>query len=182
MTIRLSLICAAPPDGTAFPADQPASRPALDKLTPLAGADLCLISPLRRARDTAQALGCQGVLVPALAETDFGAWAGRAPADLLAEAPADFAAWLGDPTAAPHGGESFAQMAARVTGWLDALTPESGELIAITHPGPIQALVLSVLDAPLSAAARVSVKPLSRTRLSHDGRRWSLHPGAALFD
>lgn len=58
-----------------------------------------------------------------------------------------------------------------------------GELLAITHPGPIQAALLHVLAAPLASARRIGVRPLSQTRLSHDGSRWSLligGQGAAL--
>lgn len=134
----------------------------------------CLISPLQRAARTAEALGLSGHPDPALAELDYGRWAGRSPESVLAEDPAGFALWRDDPHAAPHGGESFAAMAARMADWLQCRADEGRSLVAVTHPGPIQAALLHVLGAPLTAAPAIGVRPLSRTSLTHDGRRWSL--------
>lgn len=175
MTCHLTLICAAAPARPVFPADDPAAPAALARAGRVApGRARCLVSPLLRARQTAAALGLAATPDPALREADFGAWAGQAVEAVLAADPAGFALWRTDPAAAPPGGESFAAMAARVTTWLEAQAAAGGRVLAITHPGPIQAALLAVLGAPPTAAARIGVRPLSRTRLSHDGARWSL--------
>lgn len=180
MTTRILLICAAAPERPDFPADEPPSPVALMRLKrlPLATGSVCYCSPLRRARDTAHGLGVTATVAPALAETDFGQWQGRDPAQILARDGKGFAAWLADPTAAPHGGESFTGMAARMTEWLEAWAGTDRQVVAITHPGPIQAAVLHVLGAPPGSARALGVTPLSRIRLSHDGRRWALQLGS----
>jgi broad specificity phosphatase PhoE len=79
-----------------------------------------------------------------------------------------------DPDAAPHGGESLAQVLARVRGWLDAQAGLSGTAVAITHAGVVKAAVVAALDAPPSAFWRIDVAPLSVTELhAHDGR-WTV--------
>src|SRR4051794_41375257 len=124
---RLLLVRHAPTAATraaAFPADEPLdargaeAAAALHVVAP-AGATL-LCSPARRSQETAAAahLGSP-VIEPALAEADFGAWAGRSLAEVAREAPEAVAAWMGDPDAAPHGGESLRAFVARVGAWLD---------------------------------------------------------------
>lgn len=174
MTSRLLLICSLPPERAVFPGDDPASETALARLTPAPHPGASRVSPLRRAGQTAAALGLDATPDPALAEMDYGRWAGRSPEQLLAEDPAGFARWHDDPHAAPHGGESFAAVAARMADWLQGRAGEGGSLLAVTHPAPIQAALLHVLGAPLSAGRAIGVRPLSRVQLTHDGRRWSL--------
>ena len=63
-------------------------------------------------------------------ETDAGDWTDRSFADVQAEAPELFAAFLaGDPSFAFPGGESFAQQEVRVGAALDEV--EEGELPAL---------------------------------------------------
>ena len=65
-----------------------------------------------------------------LMETDAGDWTDRSFADVQAEAPELFAAFLaGDPSFAFPGGESFAQQEVRVGAALDDV--EKGELPAL---------------------------------------------------
>lgn len=174
MASRITLICSLPPARAVFPADEPAAPAALARLAPWPGGGPCHVSPLRRAAETAQALGLAATPHPALAEMDFGAWAGRSPEQVLAEDPAGFARWQGDPRAAPHGGESFAAVAARMAQWLQERAEAGGSLLAVSHPAPIQAAMLHVLGAPLASARAIGLRPLARVALSHDGRRWSL--------
>lgn len=179
MTTRVTLICSAPPATADFPGDPPAARAALARVTAfrVATGAICLCSPLARARDTAAALGLNASPEAALSETDFGAWAGHDPAAIMARDAEGFQTWLQDPQAAPHGGESFADVSARVAGWLAGLVGHDGQIVAITHPGPIQAALIHVLAAALTSARAIGVKPLSATRLVHDGRRWSVQIG-----
>lgn len=174
MASRILLICSLPPARAVFPGDDPAAPAALARLAPGEDSGECRVSPLRRAVQTAQALGLEAVPDPALAEMDFGTWAGRSPESVLAEDPAGFARWRADAHAAPHGGESLAAVAARMAAWLQARAEAGGSLLAVSHPAPMQAALLQVLGAPLSAAPVIGVRPLARLRLGHDGRRWSV--------
>jgi broad specificity phosphatase PhoE len=129
-----------------------------------------LVSPLRRAVETAADLG-EARIVDELAECDFGTWAGLTLSDV---APEDLGAWMTDPDAAPHGGESLTTLLRRVATWLDEQAAFDGTAIAITHGGVVKAAIVHALDAPPSAFWRIDVSPLSITELhAHDGR-WTV--------
>jgi broad specificity phosphatase PhoE len=86
----------------------------------------------------------------------------------------DLGAWMTDPEAAPHGGESLTALLQRVATWLDEQATQDGTAIAITHAGVVKAAVVHALDAPPSAFWRIDVSPLSITELhAHDGR-WTV--------
>ncbi len=172
---RLLFVRHAPTAATraaAFPADEPVDERGLAAaaLLPERGDALC--SPALRCRQTAAAMGLAPVAVErALAECDFGAWAGRSLADTDEE---EAAAWMVDPQACPHGGESLAAFAARVAGWLDGQARLDGRAVAITHGGVVKAAVVHALGAPLDAFWRIDAAPLSVTELhAHDGR-WTV--------
>jgi broad specificity phosphatase PhoE len=180
-TTRLTLIRHAPSAATrrsAFPLDEPldartleearALRPRLDR------ADVAWTGPAARARQTAEALGLDATVAPELDECDFGAWRGRTLAELDTEDPVAVAAWIEDPAAAPHGGESLLALLDRVGGWLDAHSGDGARSVAVTHAGVIRAALVRALDAPVQAFWRFDVAPLSRTVLhAHDGR-WTV--------
>lgn len=179
---RLLLVRHAPTSATraaGFPADE-----SIDARTRAEAASLAhslprrfeaLCSPALRCRETAGVAGvAEPVVVDALAECDFGAWAGRTLADVAAAAPADVAAWMEDADACPHGGESLSAFAARVAAWLDGEAARDGHAVAFTHGGVVKAAVAHALGAPLSAFWRIDVAPLSVTELhAHDGR-WTV--------
>jgi broad specificity phosphatase PhoE len=183
MTLQLGLIAqgaTAATQAAAFPGDEPL-RDGLSEAGVLPpslrrwrGAELRL-SPRLAARQTAAGLGL-GAADPeaGLADLDCGRWSGRALAEVAAAEPAALAAWLADPAFAGHGGESRAALAARAAGWLDALTPHRGRVLAVTHAAVIRSLVLHVLQAPAPAFWCLDLAPFSFTELSHDGRRWAL--------
>ena len=132
-----------------------------------------LISPARRAAETAAGLDVTAV-EPALAECDFGDWAGRSLAEVAQASPEAVHAWMTDPDAVPHGGESLTALLARVRAWLEQQAAQDGTAIAITHGGVVKAAVVTALDAPPSAFWRIDVSPLSITELhAHDGR-WTV--------
>jgi len=94
-------------------------------------------SPLPRARETAeivaQRLGLEIVEEPRLMETDAGDWKDRRFAEVEAEEPELFAAFLaGDSDFAFPGGESFAAQQERVVAALDDIRAR----------GPLPALVV----------------------------------------
>jgi broad specificity phosphatase PhoE len=180
-TTRLTLIRHAPSDATrrsAFPVDERLDARAREEaraLAPRLGRfDAAWTGPALRAGETAEALGLQATVASELDECDFGSWRGRTLAELHADDPAAVAAWMQDPAAAPHGGESLLELLERVRGWLSARAGDGLRTVAVTHAGVIRAAVVCALDAPPLAFWRLDVAPLSRTVLhAHDGR-WTV--------
>ena len=175
---RLLLVRHAPTRATratAFPADEPLDESARAAAAGLAAAlpQRCevLSSPAVRCRQTAEAAGLHARADAVLAECDFGRWAGRR----LAEVERDSArAWMLDPDAAPHGGESLTTFAARVAAWLDVQARLEGAAAAITHGGVIKAAVVHALGAPLQAFWQIDAAPLSVTELHAHDERWTV--------
>jgi broad specificity phosphatase PhoE len=161
----------------AFPVDEALDSAGLRAATALAGrlgAGEALCAPALRARATAAAAGLDADVDSALAECDFGAWAGRTLADVHAADPAAAEAWMTDPDAAPHGGESLTAFLARVGAWLDAQAALDGRAIAITHGGVVKAAVAHALGAPPAAFWRIDVAPLHVTEMHAHDRRWTV--------
>ena len=180
MTARLTLICHAPTASTRvarFPLDEPPDADgaaALAHAEPRLTAATRLTAPERRARATAAALDPAFAVDAALRDQDFGRWAGRSLADLAAEEPDAVAAWMGDPAAAPHGGESLLGLLARVAARMEAWAATGGRVAAVTHPAWVRAAAVTALGAGAGSFWRVEAPPLARAALSHDGRRWTL--------
>lgn len=138
-------------------------------------------SPLTRCRRTAQAaadrLGLCGpaapdavAVEPALRETDFGAWEGLTFAEARERHPDAMDAWLADPAAAaPPGGESFGEVAARVAAARDALLARYAgrTVLVVTHVTPIKSLVRLALGAPHAALFRFDVAPASLSEIAY---------------
>lgn len=114
-----------------------------------------LCSPLERARDTAAPLGLAwGVepeLEPDLLEMDFGAWEGLTAAEIEARDGAAYAAWLADAEqSAPPGGETLAEVLARVVRLYERLRRGPDEVVAlVAHVSPLKLLILHLLGLPL---------------------------------
>jgi broad specificity phosphatase PhoE len=161
----------------AFPIDEPldeAGRSAAAQLAGKLGRGEALCSPALRARETAAAAALDATVDPLLAEGDLGAWAGRTLAEVHEADPDGVSAWLLDPHACPHGGETLAALLQRVGGWMDAQAARDGRAIAVTHAGVVKAAVVHALGAPPAAFWRVDVTPLALTELhAHDGR-WTV--------
>ena len=180
MTTWLRLLCHAATPATrasGFPADEPLEPRARDKLA--AGtwslpADRAWTSPALRASQTAEALGLDAAAEPALRECDYGRWAGRSFEAVQAEAPEAVAEWMGDPGAAPHGGESLLDVMARVGAWLDAQGGTPGHVVAVTHASVIRAAILHAIEAGPRSFWRIDVAPLCLVKLSGHAGRWTL--------
>jgi broad specificity phosphatase PhoE len=110
-------------------------------------------------------------IVSALRDCDFGRWSGVRINALQRSEPEALQAWLDDPTSAPHGGESVAQLTERVAQWLKSLEATPGHILAITHPFVIRAALTQVLQA--AAFNLIDVEPLSAIELRFTGR-WRL--------
>lgn len=142
-------------------------RSAARQLRSVGGIDVIVSSPLLRARATADAVSAQlGLAVNVdddLRECDFGDWDGLTFAEVHAKWPAELAAWLGSPSAAPPSGESFDAVGRRVRRARDRLLrAHPGETaLVVTHVSPIKELVRLALGAPASALFRMELATAS---------------------
>ena len=121
-------------------------------------------SPILRARETAAIVAKPHNLAPledpALLETNWGDWTLHTFAALNQDP-----AWLRfnqhRDIATPPGGESFSQVASRVTQYLESLSRQYPHhtLALITHADPIKAAVLHYSRQPLSAIQNLTIDP-----------------------
>jgi len=181
MTARLILVAHASTDAvraTRFPADEPLDDIGKARAAALAGrlpkADRYWASPELRTRQTAEALQLSVELQPALGDCDYGTWTGRTFQDVCAQEPDAVAAWLRDPGAAPHGGESIAALMQRVEQWLAGEQAHHRQSIVVTHATIIRAAIVHAIEAAPQSFWRIDIAPLSITRLSGSNGRWNL--------
>jgi alpha-ribazole phosphatase len=147
-----------------------------------------LVSPLRRARQTLEALqlaadakGGGFAVERDISEQDFGDWQGRTYAELEAtEADAYKKFWIAPGTTRPPGGESFADVMMRVARAVErrsALHPDT-DIVVVGHGGSIRAAVAQALGLAPGRALALQVDPLSLTRLDRiadaSGVAWSI--------
>ncbi len=101
-----------------------------------------LTSPLRRAQQTAEAMGRRGRSVGWLIEMDWGHWEGRRLADLRqALGPRMAAMEARGLDLHPPGGESPRAVAQRLQPFLKPLARDMGGRILTTHKGVIRAML-----------------------------------------
>jgi broad specificity phosphatase PhoE len=159
-----------------FPLDEPVIEGELEKIAALGWlsprAQQVLCGPEQRAQQTAKALGLEASVAAELADVDYASWRGKEVHEIHASDPDGLAAWLTDVEAAPHGGESFVQLIARVGRWMADQTA-AGHTVAVTHPSVIRAAILCTLQAPPQSFWRIEIAPLSVTDLRFNGRLWT---------
>ncbi|WP_030807511.1 bifunctional RNase H/acid phosphatase [Streptomyces sp. NRRL S-337] len=131
-------------------------------------------SPLRRCRETAQAvadrLGLDVRVEDGLRETDFGAWEGLTFAEVRERYPEDLDAWLHSSKAAPTGGgESFASVARRIAVTRDKLLARYAgrTVLLVTHVTPIKTLVRLALGAPPESLFRMELSAASLSAVAY---------------
>ncbi|MDF6062219.1 bifunctional RNase H/acid phosphatase [Streptomyces sp. JH010] len=131
-------------------------------------------SPLRRCRETAEAvagrLGLEVRVEDGLRETDFGLWEGLTFAEVRERHGADLTAWLASPDVAPTGGgESFAEVAERVSAARDRLIARyaGSTVLLVTHVTPIKTLVRLALGAPPESLYRMELSPASVSTVAY---------------
>jgi probable phosphoglycerate mutase len=115
-------------------------------------------SPLGRARSTMELVRGSLKLPPhdyaiddRLREIGYGEWEGSTLAQMQAEDPEVFARRQAEKwTVSPPGGESYAEVQARVDAWYRQLTADT---VAVAHGGTARALMVALgVETPLSAA------------------------------
>ena len=127
-------------------------------------------SDLARARETAEIIANQRArAVPvkvsaAWREMGFGAWEGLTYA-AIAEQFKDQLGFFTDPEqCSPPGGESLAQMLQRIQAGLAAITcssgsPMEGDIVLVSHGGPLRILLCSVLEMPFAHHWQLRLDP-----------------------
>ena len=138
-------------------------------------------SPLLRARETAdivsRRIGLEPVEDARLMETDAGDWTNRSFAEVQAEAPERFAAFVNaEPSFAFPGGESFADQEVRVGAALDDVEKGALPALVVCHGMVIRAALSVRVGRWLPQGQRVpngALVPLepSEAELAALGRR-----------
>ena len=143
-----------------------------ERLGALKRVDAVYASPLERTRETAKPIGkARGVRVSidrGLLECDFGEWTGG-ELKALSKLPAWTTVQRYPSGFRFPGGESFAEMQARITGSLAALVERhaGGVVVAVSHADPIKAAVASALGTHLDLFQRIVISPCSVTAISY---------------
>jgi probable phosphomutase (TIGR03848 family) len=129
-------------------------------------------SPLERARETAapiaKALGLRVRVDKGLLECDFGEWTGRKLKE-LSKLP-EWRTVQRYPTGFRFpGGESFAEMHARMAGTVTRLhaAHPGTTIVLVSHADPIKAAVADALGTHLDLFQRIVVSPCSVTAIAY---------------
>ena len=136
-------------------------------------------TPLSRTRRTAEAIFAAGYPAaalaeePALIEQALGDWQGL-PHHLLPPLLAEpaHAFWPLAGSERPPGGESMADVIARVGPALEAIAAGGGDNVIVSHGGAIRAAVAHALRIGPDQALHFSVGNLSLTRLDREPAGW----------
>ena len=130
-------------------------------------------SPLRRARETAEALGLEITIDERWIELDYGEFEGRAISGVPAE---DWARWRRDLDFAPPGGESLADLGRRVRAACDDLEPLARErdVVVVSHVSPVKAAMAWALGVSDEVSWRSYVAVASIMRIGFGGSGPSL--------
>jgi probable phosphoglycerate mutase len=135
-------------------------------------------SPMGRCVATGQAIahatGLASEPITQLNDLDYGAWQWRTYAEIEAEAPSLFALWH----TAPHlvrfpGGESLQDLIARAADALRLVLDRYPDQVAVMvgHDSVNRALLLQLIDQPLSAYWRLAQDPCGISEIDiKDGR------------
>ncbi|MGW1359341.1 histidine phosphatase family protein [Streptomyces chartreusis] len=185
MSLRVTFVAAARSSSLLaerFQDDRPLDQAGWDEvqsvaygLLPLAAAELRYCSPTPRSRATGDALGYAPLVQLALRDCDMGRWQGLTLGEAMAREPGAVDAWLADPRATPHGGESLLGFIGRVGGWLDTRPVDDGDrIVAVAEPSVIRAALVYALKAPPSTYWNIDVRPLSATTVTGRAGRWNL--------
>lgn len=119
----------------------------------------CFCSPMERTKETAEIVcrntGCSLIEIRELREVDLGEWDGRSKSDVMSEYPDIFAEREKDLLKFRYpGGESFADLEARVVPFLLSLCRKNGRWLVVSHAGVYRVMLHSVFGVPFSQVFR----------------------------
>jgi broad specificity phosphatase PhoE len=135
---------------------------------------LWLSGPEEACQATAVGLGGTAEPIQDLRDCDFGGWTGKSLVDVAADDPTGLDAWLRDPYAAPHGGESLAELINRVGSVLEEHPWPDGRSVAVMTSLVARALLVHALGAAPQVIFRIDITPLGRALISRSQQTWRL--------
>jgi probable phosphoglycerate mutase len=128
--------------------------------------DAVYCSDLARSRRAAELLAAGRAIPihvrPVLREIDMGAWEGLTRSEIAESQPDEYARRGADiANFRPPGGESFADLAARVTPWWRSLFAEgeAGVVAVAGHAGVNRVILCDALGMPLANLFRIAQRP-----------------------
>ncbi len=138
-----------------------------------------IVSPRRRARDTATLAGLPDPVVdPDAAEWSYGAYEGRTTREIRRDRPG-WTIWTGD----PPGGETAAQVGARADRLLAVIREAlpDGDVAVVGHGHFGRVLTARYLELPVAAGAHFLLEPATLCALGseHDAptvNSWNIPP------
>lgn len=126
-------------------------------------------SSLARAVQTgaavAEAVGVTPSIDPDWDEQSFGDWDGAAVGDLLERHPAELDRLRRDPAYRRPGGETHAQLAARVLPAFERVVATGGTTVVVCHRKPIMVVLAHLLAIPHERVWRLAAAPGSLTAI-----------------
>jgi len=132
------------------------------------GLQRCVVTGAR----IGEAVGVAPAVLDGLMDLDYGTWQMRTHAEIEAESPEPFRLWH----AAPHllrfpGGESLQDLVARTSDALrNVLARHPGQtVVMVGHDSVNRALLLQLLDQPLSAYWKLAQDPCTLNEADVDG-------------
>jgi len=130
----------------------------------LTGVVRVVASPLRRAQETAAALGLPVETDERWIELDYGEWDERPIAEIPAAA---WTTWRDDPSFRPPGGETLGELNRRVRAACADLAAEplDGDVVVVTHVSPLKSAVAWALEVHEELSWHLFVAPGSITRI-----------------
>ncbi|MFE5894946.1 histidine phosphatase family protein [Streptomyces sp. NPDC056462] len=183
MTVRVTMLCAAAAegsdglvfgDGALNDHGRHEDIPTEEVIAPYS---MALRAPSARCARAAESLAIAATPETALRDLDYGSWYGRPRKDIVAKDPYGFSAWLTNPDAAPHGGESVARLCRRTAAWLSSLPADMERILTVTEASVIRASLVHVLSAPARAFWHLGVPPLSAVTLTMRDGCWNARLG-----
>jgi broad specificity phosphatase PhoE len=135
---------------------------------------LWLSGPEEACQATAVRLGGTAEPIQDLRDCDFGAWTGKALVDIAAEDPTGLDAWLRDPHATPHGGESLTELITRAGRVLEEHPWPQGRSVIVATSLVTRALLVHALGAAPEVIFRIDITPLGRALISRSQQTWRL--------
>lgn len=129
-------------------------------------------SPLKRARQTADAIACATGL-PVVDDTDwyelsFGTWDGKSIEEVKAESPEDYQAWLNSSSYRPGGGESYDEAAERIDAAMEKVLHlyPGKKVVVVTHNGVIKSAANLAIGGPNDGVFHMDATPCSISSIS----------------
>ena len=136
------------------------------------GAEILIASPLKRTRQTAEAIarttGLEIIFDEAWYELSFGSWDGKSLEEVREESPDEFQAWLDSTSYAPGGGESYDQASERIESALEKLVAQypGKKIIVVSHNGVIKTAAKLAIGGPSESVFHMDASPCSISSIS----------------